>query len=79
MVVDIDFRSQLKTPHKTILGVLSQAFSKGDMIRSRNILSFGGLYTTEKQGTKNRATGELDLRPDSLKAGNKQVFPIYSA
>ena len=43
LVVDIDYRSQLKSPNKIILDVLSQAFSKGDIIRSRNFLSFGVL------------------------------------
>ena len=29
LIIDIDFRSQLKSPNKIILNVLSQAFSKG--------------------------------------------------
>lgn len=69
MVVDIDFRS--KSPKKIILDVLSQALSRGDMMRSKNFLSFGGLYITENSGT--------DLQPESLKPVNKQVFTMHSA
>ena len=40
-------KSQLKSPNKTIFDVFNQAFSKGELIRSKNWLASGGLYITE--------------------------------
>ena len=75
LVVDIDFRSQLKSPNKIMLDVLSQAFSKGDIIRLKNILSISGLYITEN---KTEQVRNLTSSHISLKAINKQVFPMHS-
>lgn len=42
LVVDISFSSQRKSPKKIMLDVLHQVFSKGELIRSKNFLPFGG-------------------------------------
>ena len=38
-------KSQLKSPNKTIFDVFNQAFSKGELIRSKNWLA-SGVYTS---------------------------------
>lgn len=43
-MVDISFSSQGKSPKKITLVVLRQVFSKGELMRSKNFLPFGGEY-----------------------------------